>query len=510
MRLSMSENNYTDNGISLQRTELPQAVTVAGSMPVPYIGALIEPGDPLSSSNSGIVDASILVEAKNNGGKIRLEPGTKEYNDFLRDFQLSDESDILSVSVGGELQENPEPEPTPVSVSVGDEINTYGPTMKAVPPDSDTFTPVSYVGVGEPPTAADTTVTDTTTPDTSVDPGSLDGPNPIGGGHHQYHFVQYGETQEYLESLVKEGYMMVYHEDNPPEEGKLTISKPNPEPEPGTITITSVANPTEYIYGPYEPLQLTVEELIATLGPEKYEALINTTITATTTDTTDTEYYYGLDNWSVGENGELIYKDSTKYIKFTSTDLPFCLVSLDNRGRMMGDMDPPGQESTPPPVVTIEDLTPVLIPVSSELLQRFEEAKKLRQRLAERSNPIAFVSIMDAETAAVKSVQVACAEDDGWRTIGTLNNPDGIDWKYQAGNLTGSGTASVVWHAQELGALGVWTDGTDNWTAVDGWIMFSATAFMIFALSMFSVSRASSDAARLSCSSGSFFLSKRR
>ena len=82
---------------------------------------------------------------------------------------------------------------------------------------------------------------------------------------------------------------------------------------------------------------------------------------------------------------------------------------------------------------------------------------------------LTFTSTMDAETEAITSVQVASAEDGGWRTIGTLNNPDGIDWKYQAGNLTGSGTASVVWHAQELGALGVWTDGTDNWTAVDGW-----------------------------------------
>ncbi|MBR6241283.1 MAG: VCBS repeat-containing protein [Lentisphaeria bacterium] len=84
-------------------------------------------------------------------------------------------------------------------------------------------------------------------------------------------------------------------------------------------------------------------------------------------------------------------------------------------------------------------------------------------------NSVTFIETLDAETETVTSVQVACAEDGGWRTIGTLNNPDGIDWKYQAGNLTGSGTASVVWHAQELGALGVWTDGTDNWTAVDGW-----------------------------------------
>ena len=434
--------------------------------------------------------------------------------------------------------------------------------------------------------------------------GTING-RPIAG----YHRVKYGETQEYLESLAEAGYMLMYSEDNPPEEGKLTVAKPNVMPEylkdyatnvvydeygnfiscsvEGLITLaedntgtdtthsldicgpqpdfiyridpnfedphitityctdeeeaktadTTVAQTTaDLIAGLKSYLEeiapkmsdigsLTDEEVISfnatlksykealqqadvftylaetTLDPrtdtgmnpetfdprtdtslndlldsyiaaldEKEAKTSDTTVTDTTTaDTTDTEYYYGLDNWSVGENGELIYKDSTKYIKFTSTDLPFCLVSLDNRGRMMGDMDPPGQESTPPPVVTIEDLTPVLIPVSSELLQRFEEAKKLRQRLAERSNPIAFVSIMDAETEAVTSVQVACAEDDGWRTVGVLNNADGIDWKYQAGNLTGSGAASVVWHAQELGALGVWTDGTDNWTGIAGW-----------------------------------------
>ena len=90
-------------------------------------------------------------------------------------------------------------------------------------------------------------------------------------------------------------------------------------------------------------------------------------------------------------------------------------------------------------------------------------------KMAQSVFDLTFISTKDAETEAVTSVQVACAEDDGWRTIGTLNNPDGIDWKYQAGNLTGSGAASVVWHAQELGALGVWTDGTDKWTGIAGW-----------------------------------------
>ena len=104
-----------------------------------------------------------------------------------------------------------------------------------------------------------------------------------------------------------------------------------------------------------------------------------------------------------------------------------------------------------------------------EAVDEFRANPKMAQSYYEYQRSLTIISTMDAETEAVTSVQVACAEDGGWRTIGTLNNPDGIDWKYQAGNLTGSGTASVVWHAQELGALGVWTDGTDNWTAVDGW-----------------------------------------
>ena len=119
-------------------------------------------------------------------------------------------------------------------------------------------------------------------------------------------------------------------------------------------------------------MQDTIESYIASLNGNETD----TTVTDTT-NITVTDYHYGQDNWSIGENGELIYKDSTKYIKFTSTDLPFCLVSLDNRGRMMGDMDPPGQESTPPPVVTIEDLTPVLIPVSSGYHKNKHTKKKV-------------------------------------------------------------------------------------------------------------------------------------
>ncbi len=52
-----------------------------------------------------------------------------------------------------------------------------------------------------------------------------------------------------------------------------------------------------------------------------------------------------------------------------------------------------------------------------------------------------------------------------WQTIGYLNNEENIDWKNKVGNLTGnaSGVNSIVWYAPELYALGVWTDGTENW-----------------------------------------------
>ena len=119
------------------------------------------------------------------------------------------------------------------------------------------------------------------TADTTIDPGSLDGPNPIGGGHHRYHFVQYGETQEYLESLAKEGYMMVYLEDNPPEEGKLTISKPNPEPDP--ITITAVSEP------------INIQELVLSIDLTDLKIILKSTA--------DTARDYG-EGWSVIGRGD--------------------------------------------------------------------------------------------------------------------------------------------------------------------------------------------------------------
>ena len=136
-----------------------------------------------------------------------------------------------------------------------------------------------------------------------------------------------------------------------------------------------------------------------------------------------------------------------------------------------------GESETAVTVSKQDDDLPSGYVFTTEYTEEFEEKLKKAIELyfntPARRDPddtrVAFISTVDAETEAVTSVQVACAEDDGWRTVGVLNNPDGIDWKYQAGNLTGSGAASVVWHAQELGALGVWTDGTDNWTGIAGW-----------------------------------------
>ena len=56
-----------------------------------------------------------------------------------------------------------------------------------------------------------------------------------------------------------------------------------------------------------------------------------------------------------------------------------------------------------------------------------------------------------------------------WENISFLNNPDNIQWNVKVGNMTGNaGKNSIVWHAAELGAVGIWTDGTDNWVSISG------------------------------------------
>ena len=57
--------------------------------------------------------------------------------------------------------------------------------------------------------------------------------------------------------------------------------------------------------------------------------------------------------------------------------------------------------------------------------------------------------------------------DSNWVNISYLTNNAGYVWKNKVGNLTGNaGMNSIVWHCATLGALGVWTDGTDNWISL--------------------------------------------
>ena len=59
----------------------------------------------------------------------------------------------------------------------------------------------------------------------------------------------------------------------------------------------------------------------------------------------------------------------------------------------------------------------------------------------------------------------AVDDDANWHTVGFLVNAN--DWVNAVGNLTGAaGKNSVVWFAPELCALGVWTDGTDDWVSI--------------------------------------------
>ena len=57
-----------------------------------------------------------------------------------------------------------------------------------------------------------------------------------------------------------------------------------------------------------------------------------------------------------------------------------------------------------------------------------------------------------------------------WANIGYLTNEGDIDWKNKIGNLTGneSGVNSIAWFTYELGALGAWVDGTDEWVGIAG------------------------------------------
>ncbi len=766
-----------------------------------------------------VVSAADNDSAKNNyleGPTYTVYPSYEDIT--LKPFTLVPDEDVDDpsktvyklVPVDADNDDNMLKDTTGTDTTVTKNIDWEGPNYPVNWPDSTDTTPQEYKLVlveGEPgePLKLVPVVDET---DTTVDPGSLDGPNPIGGGHHQYHFVQYGETQEYLESLQKEGYILAYRNDNPPEEGKLTISKPNPEEfSNGTIHIAPAGSPVVFLNlvdselwsesklsnvaslltlkyskfsldfvterpaeGDYYTLcigsaqalqdyatsqglvydsenpnaspgigfavvekkehsaisptlidmidEVAVEtdvlrsigdQLSALLADEcpgiadyspvtPFSDTVNTTETDTTvTDPADndtvrniepglygpgnvtvhidpeyakqmeeqfnnvkmrvggygrgqaffrfiydseeaetpsgyelvrTEMWSGPDctdeqiadiaryiisndisdeqqkalmleavdaflakeekitvadgtpNYTPVVNYSIVSPDekeakaedttteteqegtpATPRIRVTITNnyardpsSPFydAYVMLKNSGALilpmdgkvtvwpsdvieylnknypdwdtdsyteeeiaalqdayshllkgdylMQDSDNNTLTDTTKTDTTVNDTTDRTITLPGGLIVKLSDVLLVTDSLPDDTNTyfyrvsdyinpetgrledipiplyvcknseqVAFISTVDAETEAMKSVQVACADTDGWRTVGTLINTDGIDWKYNAGNLTGSGAPSVVWHAQELGALGVWTDGTDNWTGIAGW-----------------------------------------
>jgi len=86
------------------------------------------------------------------------------------------------------------------------------------------------------------------------------------------------------------------------------------------------------------------------------------------------------------------------------------------------------------------------------------------------------VLVGDVEVAGVQGMFIGYYIDaidalDGstWANISYLGTDGTVTWKNKVGNLTGNANAnSIVWHSPSAGALGVWTDGTDNWVSLGG------------------------------------------
>ena len=323
-------------------------------------------------------------------------------------------------------------------------------------------------------------------------------------GSKKTYVVQYGDTQEELLALLRQGDNLRYHLDNLPEQGKLTLSQPNPEPDYviGNIFLlvletdrTTDNIPDDLVdyynsiaWSPasrvdpttmYTPeVRAIMQDLLTTYKTLLREEELNPPEITPTSTTTDNDK---IEGGNVTINPGTILNDVTFHlfgptpnqITFTDTTKTDTTVNdtTDRTITLPGGL-----------IVKLNDVLQVTDSLPDDTNTYFyrvsdyinPETGRLEDipiplYVCKNSEQVAFISTVDAETEAITSVQVASAEDDGWRTIGTLNNTGGIDWKYQVGDLTGSGTPSVVWHAQELGALGVWTDGTDNWTAIDGW-----------------------------------------
>ena len=82
---------------------------------------------------------------------------------------------------------------------------------------------------------------------------------------------------------------------------------------------------------------------------------------------------------------------------------------------------------------------------------------------------IGRASIVDMNGTYIGYYSGGVDTDDNWHTVGFLpdQGPSNAAWKNAVGNLTGAANAnSVVWYSSNLYVVGVWTDGTDDWTVV--------------------------------------------
>ena len=98
-------------------------------------------------------------------------------------------------------------------------------------------------------------------------------------------------------------------------------------------------------------------------------------------------------------------------------------------------------------------------------------------------NIVLPVGDIDLPMYAVGYYTDSVDSDANWQNISYLGNPGLNVWENEVGNLTGNrGMNSIVWHSTDLGVLGVWTDGTDNWIGLgigykDDWKMVGCGDF---------------------------------
>ena len=322
MRLIMSENINDLCGTINGRPITGYHVVLYGETQE-YLESLVEKGVILMYSEDNPKEEGKLTVAK---------PSTMP--EWLRDYATNvvyDEyGNFVSCSVEGliTLAENPTEEDI---AEVNQNTYYYSPGSATGP----------AVLVSEDAKTADTTDTDTEDTTTDTDPAVADINNYLCPGV-RIHIVQYGETQEYLESLAKEGYMMVYLEDNPPEEGKLTISKPNPEPDP--ITITAVSEPINI-----QELVLTVdfteEEIAETFHIVREIVFNNASPRIILKSTADTARDYG-EGWSVIGRGDFNGNGSTMDVLVTNPTAASDTVGLigywenDSEWKLIGGYSP--------------------------------------------------------------------------------------------------------------------------------------------------------------------------